>query len=84
MMTTNDFSGRGRRNAEGRWNQNILAIEWRRRWHCRRLVGSPLDRRWPTSFAGGGMRLRNAVVLRQCQQRGDVVVEFQEGLQPVF
>ncbi len=30
------------------------------------------------------MRLGNAVVLRRCQQRGDVVVKFQEGFQPVF
>jgi hypothetical protein len=30
------------------------------------------------------MQLGNAVILRQCQQRGDVVVKFQEGLQPMF
>jgi hypothetical protein len=28
------------------------------------------------SFMGGGMRLGNAVILRQCQQQGDVVVKF--------
>jgi hypothetical protein len=33
MTTTNDCSGRGRRNAKGRWNQNIVAIGRRRRWH---------------------------------------------------
>ncbi len=34
MTTINDCSGLGRRNAEGRWNQNIVAIGRRRRWHC--------------------------------------------------
>jgi hypothetical protein len=33
MTATNDCSGRGRRNAEGRWNQNIVAIGRRRRLH---------------------------------------------------
>jgi hypothetical protein len=26
MTTTNDCSGRGRRNAKGRWKRNIIAI----------------------------------------------------------
>ncbi len=30
MTATNDCSGRGRHNAEGRWNQNIIAIGRRR------------------------------------------------------
>jgi hypothetical protein len=30
------------------------------------------------------MWLGNTVVLRQCQQRGDIVVEFQDELQPMF
>jgi hypothetical protein len=29
----------------------------------------PPTHRWPTSFAGEGMRLGNAVILRQCQQQ---------------
>jgi hypothetical protein len=33
MTATNDCSGRGRRNAEGQWNQNIVSIGWRRRLH---------------------------------------------------
>ncbi len=34
MMATNDCSGHGRRNAEGRWNQNIVAIG--RQWQLHR------------------------------------------------
>ncbi len=34
MTATNDCSGRGRRNAEGQWNQNIVAIRRQRRLHC--------------------------------------------------
>jgi hypothetical protein len=34
-----------------------------------RLVGSPPGPSLAFSFAGGGMRLRNAVVSRRCQQR---------------
>jgi hypothetical protein len=44
MRTTNDCSGRGRRNTEGRWNQNIIATGRRRRWHhgkSRRLPPRP-------------------------------------------
>jgi hypothetical protein len=33
MTTTNDCSGRGRRNAKGRWNLNIVAIGRQRQWH---------------------------------------------------
>jgi hypothetical protein len=35
MTTTNDCSGRGRRNAEGRCNRNIIVIGRRWRWHGR-------------------------------------------------
>jgi hypothetical protein len=35
MMTTIDCSGRGRRNAKGRWKRNIIAIGWRWGWHGR-------------------------------------------------
>jgi hypothetical protein len=45
MTATNDCSGRGRRNTEGRWNQNIIAIGWRWRLHrgtSRRLPPPPV------------------------------------------
>ncbi len=45
MMATNDYSGHGRRNAEGRWNQNIVAIGRQRRLHrrtSRRLPSPPV------------------------------------------
>jgi hypothetical protein len=44
MTATNYCSGRGRRNAEGRWKQNIVAIGRRRRLHrgtSRRLPPRP-------------------------------------------
>jgi hypothetical protein len=34
MTTINDCSGCGRRNAKGRWNQNIIVIRRQRQWHC--------------------------------------------------
>jgi hypothetical protein len=33
MTTTNDCSGRGRGNAEGQWNRNIIAMGRRWQWH---------------------------------------------------
>ncbi len=35
MTITNNCSGRGRRNAEGRWKQNIIAIGRQWGWHGR-------------------------------------------------
>ncbi len=58
MTATNDRSGRGRHNAEGRWNQNIVAIGRRRRLHrgtSRRLPSPPVVGRRHSQEEGCGL-----------------------------
>jgi hypothetical protein len=60
MTTTNDCSGRGRRNAKGRWSQNIVAIGRRRRWHrgmSRWLPPLPVVGRHHSREEGGGSEM---------------------------
>jgi hypothetical protein len=60
MTTTNDCSGHGRRNAKGRWNQNIVAIGRQRQWHRRMscwLPPLPVVRRHQSREEGGGSEM---------------------------
>ena len=57
MTITNDCSGRGRRNAEGRWKWNIIAIGRQWGWHGRtscRLPPLPVVGRYHLQEEGCG------------------------------